>query len=422
MSNPNNMRLVEYRPGLWLTELFLDDLDVRGAVIAGTKRVVVWDTLSRPSDMAPVVSLLATPALANRELIVVYSHADWDHVWGTAALLAGNPLIVGHELCSERFQSDVPQTLAQFQSQKPGSWQDVELVLPALTFWRRLRLDLGGVAVELHHLPGHTRDCLVVWIPAWGVFLAGDTVETPLAYVGRDSSVPRWIAGLRRWQREERLQTVIPCHGQIGDRGLLATTIGYLETVQSGAELVSDGDALPSSSTDLHARNVCNARHGIVIRPLGHGDRAWVRDFLLDQWGSDIQINRGQVHHPVQMAGFAAWHDDAPVGLVTYHLRSAEVGEIMSLNSLLPGIGIGRRLLDAAVDALHTAGCQRAVVVTTNDNLRALRFYQHAGFVISEVRINALAESRRLKPEIPAIGLNDIPLRDEIELEINLNA
>jgi hypothetical protein len=33
---------------------------------------------------------------------------------------------------------------------------------------------------------------------------------------------------------------------------------------------------------------------------------------------------------------------------------------------------------------------------------------------------NALDDSRLLKPEIPLIGLDEIPLRDEIELEITL--
>ena len=49
-----------------------------------------------------------------------------------------------------------------------------------------------------------------------------------------------------------------------------------------------------------------------------------------------------------------------------------------------------------------------------------MRFYQKRGFVLVAVHRNALAESRRLKPEIPLIGIDDIPLRDEIELEMEL--
>jgi hypothetical protein len=61
------------------------------------------------------------------------------------------------------------------------------------------------------------------------------------------------------------------------------------------------------------------------------------------------------------------------------------------------------------------------IVVTTNDNLHALRFYQRRGFVLAEVRLNAVAHSRLLKPQIPLLGADDIPLRDEIELVLTLS-
>ena len=67
-----------------------------------------------------------------------------------------------------------------------------------------------------------------------------------------------------------------------------------------------------------------------------------------------------------------------------------------------------------------TAGCRRVWLITTNDNLRALRFYQRRGFRLVAVHPNALARSRELKPSIPEIGLDGIPLRDELELELTL--
>jgi len=60
-------------------------------------------------------------------------------------------------------------------------------------------------------------------------------------------------------------------------------------------------------------------------------------------------------------------------------------------------------------------------VVTTNDNVDALRFYQLRGFRLAGLRPGAVDESReRLKPEIPAAGCHGIPLRDELELEMDL--
>lgn len=59
-------------------------------------------------------------------------------------------------------------------------------------------------------------------------------------------------------------------------------------------------------------------------------------------------------------------------------------------------------------------------LVTTNDNLNALGFYQKRGFELVKINRNALAETRKLKPNLPLIGMRNIPLRDEIELEMIL--
>jgi ribosomal protein S18 acetylase RimI-like enzyme len=66
------------------------------------------------------------------------------------------------------------------------------------------------------------------------------------------------------------------------------------------------------------------------------------------------------------------------------------------------------------------AGCSRLWLITTNDNLIALKFYQKRGFQLIAVHPDALAESRKIKPSIPQFGMHGIPLRDEIELHMIL--
>jgi len=108
------------------------------------------------------------------------------------------------------------------------------------------------------------------------------------------------------------------------------------------------------------------------------------------------------------------------VGLVTYRVEKQEC-EIITLNSFSEREGVATELLQAAEKAALKFGCNRLWVITTNDNLDALRFYQRRGFRITKIHTEALKESRRLKPEIPEIGLYEIPLRDEIELEKDLH-
>jgi glyoxylase-like metal-dependent hydrolase (beta-lactamase superfamily II) len=247
---PTQLSLYPFRPHLWLTERQLADFDVRGAVIVGEQRAVVWDTLAHPSDMRPVL-----PVLAGRPLTIVYSHADWDHVWGTGELLPLAPTIVGHSACLARFAADVPATLREKQQAEPGAWDAVVLVPPSETFQATLTLDLGGVTLELYALPGHTLDCIVGFVPEWGILLAGDTVETPLPVVNPESPLDPWLTALRQWERDGRVQTVIPAHGAIGGPELLRSTIQYLEALQAG-HTEAPLETLPEFYRETHALNV----------------------------------------------------------------------------------------------------------------------------------------------------------------------
>jgi len=241
--------LTEFRPGLWLTELDLGDFAVRGALIIGTEAAVVWDTLSQPRDMQPLRA-----HIGNRALRVVYSHADWDHVWGTAGLAEPGAPVISHAACLDRFGADVPVTLAEKQAAEPGVWDDVLLMSPTQTFECELALDLDGITLELHHLPGHTPDCIVGFIPEWGLLLAGDTVESPLPVVPADSPLDRWIAELQRWAADTRVQTVIPAHGAIGGRALITRNIAYLQALRTGGPL-DVPDHLDDFYRETHAAN-----------------------------------------------------------------------------------------------------------------------------------------------------------------------
>ena len=141
--------------GVWVTEVPLREYDVRGVLVLGERLAFVWDTLSHPRDMAAWL-----PLVGDRSLTIAYSHADWDHVWGTAGLPHRQAVIIGHRLCLARFGDDVPRTLDEMRAAEPCSWDAVELSPPNVVFDDELVLDLGSVTVALHHLPGHTRDCL----------------------------------------------------------------------------------------------------------------------------------------------------------------------------------------------------------------------------------------------------------------------
>lgn len=241
-------RLRELEPGLCVTELDLPEFSVRGAVLVGRDRALAWDTLSHPRDMAPVAA-----RVAGRPLTVVYSHADWDHVWGTGGLAPDE--VVGQEICRRRFDEDVPITLAKKRAAEPGAWDDVRLVPPTRTFERETLLDLGDLTCVVHHLPGHTPDCCVAFLPERGVLLMGDTVETPLPVINDAGAVAAWLAALAPWAADPRVRLVIPAHGPIGGREVIARTIDYLAALTAGRSPAVP-DHLDPFYRETHAENM----------------------------------------------------------------------------------------------------------------------------------------------------------------------
>ena len=155
------------------------------------------------------------------------------------------------------------------------------------------------------------------------------------------------------------------------------------------------------------------------LRRLTPADLPRLRQFWIEHWGGEEMITRGNVYHPEQLDGFVVEDENEWVGLVTFFIRDAEC-EVTSLDSLREGKSIGTQLIDKAIEEARARNCKRLFLITTNDNLHALGFYQKRGFEIVTVYRGAVNESRKRKPSISLVGMDGIPLRDEIELEMML--
>jgi ribosomal protein S18 acetylase RimI-like enzyme len=154
------------------------------------------------------------------------------------------------------------------------------------------------------------------------------------------------------------------------------------------------------------------------IRAAGEADRAWIRAKLIESWGSDRMALRGEL---IDAAACAALVAEDNEGVLHYRILEPGVMEIVTLEAYRTGRGIGTALIEAIADVARRAGCMALTVVTTNDNLDALRFYQSRGFRLHELRAGAVDRSREtIKPEIGLVGNYGLPIRDEIELRMDL--
>ncbi len=156
-----------------------------------------------------------------------------------------------------------------------------------------------------------------------------------------------------------------------------------------------------------------------VVHELTDERREWARTLLAARWGSPKIVTRGRVHQADALPGFVAVVDGLPQGLLTYSVAGDEC-EVVTLDAVTMGQGIGSALLDAVRALASAKKCRRLWLITTNDNLSALRFYQRYGFRLVAIHRDAISESRKLKPQIPELGYDGIPIRDEVELELPL--
>lgn len=140
---------------------------------------------------------------------------------------------------------------------------------------------------------------------------------------------------------------------------------------------------------------------------------------LKEHWGSSKIAICGALVAADELPGLVAFDGKNAVGLMTYRFAENSL-EIVTLNALVPQNGIGKALIAKIKKVAENKDLQRIHLITTNDNLDALRFYQKNGFVLVGVKRDAVSISRLIKPSIPLIGNYDIPIRDEIELEFNL--
>ena len=155
------------------------------------------------------------------------------------------------------------------------------------------------------------------------------------------------------------------------------------------------------------------------MRSLNKNDLVRIINFIREEWGSDKVVTRCKIYQIKELPGFIVLKKEKIMGLLTYNINNNEC-EIITLNSTKKKVGIGSLLLKKVEELALSKKCNRLWVITTNDNTDALCFYQKKGFRIFKVHTDSIKDLRRLKPEIPFIGLNNIEILDEIELEKKL--
>ena len=204
-------------------------------VVVTERWLVIVDTHSTPALALQLAEQCVGPADAAR-LLVVNTHADYDHAWGNQ-IFAGSAApypapIIGHVRCAERLVGDEGRlSRAKMDELHPGRFDDLVLTPPNLVVGDGgLTIRGGDLTLVLLHTPGHTDDHFSVWIPELRTVLAADAAEHPYPHIDTPAGIAWARASLVRLQALDPLH-VLPCHGDTTDPALLERNIAYLDAV-----------------------------------------------------------------------------------------------------------------------------------------------------------------------------------------------
>ncbi|MCL2170488.1 MAG: MBL fold metallo-hydrolase [Defluviitaleaceae bacterium] len=147
------------------------------ALVQGSKHNFIIDTGVGSNSTKPLLEFIKNDS---KPLIIINTHADWDHFYGNCAF--ENNIIVSHKLCRERMDKEWEKSV-EFVAEKDCITDgEVRKCLPNMTFESTLHFPDDGIS--LFHTPFHTIDDISVYDAVDKILHIGDTFgfEDGIAY------------------------------------------------------------------------------------------------------------------------------------------------------------------------------------------------------------------------------------------------
>jgi glyoxylase-like metal-dependent hydrolase (beta-lactamase superfamily II) len=250
MEQEQQIGLTEVPNGGWdeRVRLFRAGQEVDTCVVVTKRYLIVVDTMATP-ELAAAIMEIVSDALAGRQLLVINTHADYDHCWGNAIFESPGGRypapILAHDQARKRMRSNEARQSLERRQQESKRFANVRLIEPTITCSDAMTIDGGDLTLELLPTPGHTEDHLSVWIPELRLLLAGDAAEYPFPYVEEAATLPILLHSLERLAGL-RPDKVIPCHGGPSDAALIARNLAYFAEVERRVRTALASGLVPS--------------------------------------------------------------------------------------------------------------------------------------------------------------------------------
>lgn len=210
-----------------------DELQVDAYIIRTERFLIICDTLLCPEDAAYMLHSIQ-PGHNGQQVLVINSHADWDHTWGNSYFVNAaqeTALIIAQSLCAQRLCSPLQQTFLERYQRRFPLFKNVRLIPPAITFNSALSINAGDLTLELLSTPGHCPEQCVLWLPELQLLLAFDAVEWPFPAIENAQSVGAMLHSLERLQTLGA-HTVLCSHGTTTSPAIVDQNLSYVRTIE----------------------------------------------------------------------------------------------------------------------------------------------------------------------------------------------
>lgn len=141
-----------------------------------------------------------------------------------------------------------------------------------------------------------------------------------------------------------------------------------------------------------------------------------LKELFESNWGSIYMIYDSKKINLLEIEHIEISNDSTVEGILTFFEDQTDV-HIVSLNAFVFGKGIGSQLLEELESIAKGRKKKTIFVETTNDNCKAIKFYQTHGFDMYQLKINEVSSQRILKPSIPLNGCYGIPIKHIIKFK-----
>jgi cyclase len=142
----------------------------------------------------------------------------FDHVFGNAFLtkrtIAQRIAYRGFQYLQDNREQPFMQFFPEMYSERRETLDQVEIVLPQITFSREMTLNMGDRTMALTYVGGHCPATIMIYVPEDKVLFAGDNIEVgQLSFTGEARFAP-WIEMLRAVEQME-IEWIVPGHGEL---------------------------------------------------------------------------------------------------------------------------------------------------------------------------------------------------------------